>query len=171
MNPLTLRPCTDADLTTILAIINDGAQAYRGVVPEDCLADPYMSLQQLQHEIAEGVQFWGCVDGDGLVGVMGLQSVADVVLIRHAYVRTGSQKQGVGTALLFHLQTLAGPPVLIGTWADAAWAVHFYQRHGFRMVGPEEKEPLLRRYWKIPERQIHTSVVLADAQWWQRSRS
>ena len=169
MNPLTLRRCADADLTPILAIVNDGAGAYRGAVPEDRLADPYMSLPQLQHEIAEGVQFWGCVAGEQLVGVMGLQSVADVVLIRHAYVRTGFQKQGVGTALLLHLQAMAGPPVLIGTWAAASWAIRFYQRHGFRLVAQEAKEQLLRRYWKIPTRQIDTSVVLADAQWFERS--
>jgi GNAT superfamily N-acetyltransferase len=162
MSQFTLRPCNQDDLPAIWAIINDGAAAYRGVIPADRLHDPYMTADQLNHEIASGVHFWGC-DHDGtLIGVMGSQDVADVTLIRHAYVRTGYQKQGVGAELLAHLRSRASRPVLIGTWADAQWAIRFYQRHGFHLVSPEEKERLLRKYWNIPTRQIETSVVLTD---------
>ena len=97
---------------------------------------------------------------------MGLQQVQDVTLIRHAYVRNVSQKQGVGSRLLSHLRELTNDPVLIGTWADARWAIHFYERHGFRMVSNQDKNRLLKKYWNIPERQVETSVVLADAAWW-----
>jgi N-acetylglutamate synthase-like GNAT family acetyltransferase len=124
-----------------------------------------MSREKLQHEIDEGVVFWGYQDGGSLVGVMGIQPVQDVTLIRHAYVRTSSQKRGIGEALLSHLQEIAKEPVLIGTWADALWAIRFYERNGFQVVDPEAKDRLLRKYWKIPERQIDTSVVLADAKW------
>ena len=124
-----------------------------------------MSREHLQHEIGAGVEFWGCEIGGELAGIMGVQAVQDVTLIRHAYVRGSSQKQGIGARLLEHLRTLTDRPVLIGTWADAAWAIRFYEKHGFRRVSPEEKERLLRRYWSIPERQVETSVVLADANW------
>jgi len=119
-----------------------------------------MSTDKLQHEIDDGVEFWGYEDAGALMGVMGIQPVQDVTLIRHAYVRTNSQKRGIGAQLLAHLVELAASPVLIGTWADAVWAIRFYERNGFQVVGPEEKDRLLRRYWSIPERQIETSVVL-----------
>ena len=160
MSRFALRPCHQADFTTIWTIINDGASAYRGVVPPDCLRDPYMTAEELRHEIASGVHFWGCEHNGTLVGVMGLQDVADVTLIRHAYVRTDYQKQGVGAELLSHLRGMTVRPLLIGTWAAAHWAIRFYQRHGFHLVSPEEKERLLRTYWDIPPRQIETSVVL-----------
>jgi N-acetylglutamate synthase-like GNAT family acetyltransferase len=147
------------------AIINDGAQAYRGIIPEDRWTEPYMSREKLQDEIDDGVVFWGYEDTGNLLGVMGLQQVRDVTLIRHAYVRSSSQKQGIGTHLLSHLRLLTKRPVLIGTWADAVWAIRFYKRHGFQMVSNEEKDRLLKRYWNIPDRQIETSVVLADAKW------
>jgi N-acetylglutamate synthase-like GNAT family acetyltransferase len=124
-----------------------------------------MSGEELRHEIADGVTFWGYEDAGALIGVMGIQNVADVTLIRHAYVRSGFQQRGIGGVLLGHLRTLAQRPVLIGTWAAATWAIHFYERHGFRVVTPEEKERLLRRYWKIPDRQVETSVVLVDERW------
>ena len=160
-----IRRCDDRDLEMIWAIINDGAQAYRGAIPEDRWTEPYMSREKLQHEIDDGVVFWGYEDAGNLLGVMGLQQVRDVTLIRHAYVRTANQKQGVGAHLLSHLRLLAKDPVLIGTWADAVWAIRFYERHGFQIVSPQEKDRLLKQYWKIPERQIETSVVLADAKW------
>jgi N-acetylglutamate synthase-like GNAT family acetyltransferase len=160
-----IRRCDDRDFESIWAIINDGAQAYRGAIPEDRWTEPYMSQEKLQHEIDGGVVFWGYEDAGNLLGVMGLQQVRDVTLIRHAYVRTSSQKQGVGAHLLSHLRLLAKGPVLIGTWADAVWAIRFYESHGFQMVSPKEKDRLLKEYWKIPERQIETSVVLADATW------
>jgi GNAT superfamily N-acetyltransferase len=162
-----IRRCNDRDFESIWTIINDGAQAYRGTIPEDRWTEPYMSKEKLQHEIDSGVVFWGCQDDGTLIGVMGLQQVQDVTLIRHAYVRSGSQKQGVGSQLLSHLRELTNAAVLIGTWADAVWAIRFYERHGFRMVSAEEKDRLLKKYWSIPERQVETSVVLADAKWWQ----
>jgi GNAT superfamily N-acetyltransferase len=161
-----IRRCDEQDFASIWAIINDGAQAYRGTIPTDRWTEPYMSTEKLQLEIDEGVVFWGYEDHGTLTGVMGFQHVRDVTLIRHAYVRTGSQKHGVGSRLLSHLRELTRDPVLIGTWADAVWAIRFYERHGFRMVSAEDKDRLLKRYWKIPERQIETSVVLADPMWW-----
>ena len=158
----TIRRCNQNELGAIGAIINDGASAYRGVIPEDRWSEPYMSQEKLVREVRAGVEFWGYEDGGELAGVMGLQAVQDVTLIRHAYVRTESQGRGVGGALLAHLRGLATGPVLIGTWADAVWAIRFYKRHGFTMVDTETKERLLRRYWRVPERQIATSVVLAD---------
>jgi N-acetylglutamate synthase-like GNAT family acetyltransferase len=157
--------CGEEDFEAIWEIINDGAQTYHGVIPADCWAEPYMSREKLRHEIDDGVEFWGYDDDDHLVGVMGIQEVQDVMLIRHAYVRTGSQKQGVGAQLLDHLLKLATSPVLVGTWADAAWAIRFYEKYGFRLVSPAEKNHLLRQYWTISNRQIETSVVLADARW------
>ena len=126
-----------------------------------------MSRNELQHEIDEGVAFWGYEENGSLAGVMGLQQVQDVTLIRHAYVRTSGQRRGIGAHLLSHLRKLTPGPVLIGTWADAVWAIRFYEKHGFRMVGPQQKEHLLRQYWSIPQRQIETSVVLADTKWWE----
>ncbi len=160
-----IRQCDERDFELIWTIINDGARAYRGVIPEDRWTEPYMSREKLQHEIDEGVVFWGYEESGTLVGVMGIQQVQDVTLIRHAYVRTGSQKRGIGAQLLAHLREMARGPVLIGTWADAVWAIRFYERHGFQMVGSEEKNRLLKTYWSIPERQVETSVVLADSSW------
>jgi GNAT superfamily N-acetyltransferase len=161
-----IRRCDDRDFESIWTIINDGAQAYRGTIPEDCWTEPYMPRGKLQHEIDLGVAFWGCQPDGTLIGVMGLQQVQDVTLIRHAYVRSGSQKQGVGSQLLSHLREFTNNPVLVGTWADAVWAIRFYERHAFRMVSTVEKDRLLKKYWSIPERQVETSVVLADAKWW-----
>jgi GNAT superfamily N-acetyltransferase len=160
-----IRRCGDRDFELIWAIINDGAQAYQGIIPADRWTEPYMSREKLQHEIEDGVVFWGYEDGGTLVGVMGLQQVQDVTLIRHAYVRTSSQKRGIGAELLSHLREMAEGPVLIGTWADAAWAIRFYERYGFEVVGAGEKVLLLKKYWTVPERQIETSVVLADSMW------
>jgi GNAT superfamily N-acetyltransferase len=161
-----IRRCNDQDFDEIYAIINDGAQAYKGVIPGDRWAEPYMSCEKLRHEIEAGVEFWGIEDQGALAAVMGLQHVQDVTLIRHAYTRTAAQKRGLGTALLAHLREMTDRPVLIGTWADAAWAIRFYEKHGFRMVSPARKEVLLRRYWSIPERQTETSVVLTDGRRW-----
>jgi GNAT superfamily N-acetyltransferase len=157
-----IRRCTDADFDAIVEIINDGAQAYRGAIPADCWKDPYMPAQELRHELAGGVVFWGFEENGELVGVMGIQDVADVTLIRHAYVRTAHRRRGIGAALLSHLRGLAGKPILIGTWKAATWAIRFYRQHGFRLVAEEEKNRLLTKYWSIPERQAETSVVLAE---------
>lgn len=160
-----IRPCRDADFEAIWEIINDGARAYEGVIPADRLAEPYMSRDELRHELSHGVTFWGCEDNGMLVGVMGVQPVQDVTLIRHAYVRAGQQKRGIGSLLLLQLQQLTTGPVLIGTWADATWAITFYERHGFKKVSLQQKVRLLRTYWTVPERQIDTSVVLANPTW------
>ncbi len=162
-----IRPCTGADFDIILATINDGAEAYRGVVPPDRLPSPYMSAEGLQHEIAAGVEFYADTEDDTILGVMGIQPVQDVTLIRHAYVRTASQGRGVGGRLLAHLHSTTDRPVLIGAWADATWAIRFYGKHGFRVVGPHTKVRLLRQYWTVSDRQIEASVVLADATWWR----
>lgn len=162
---MTVRPCTEDDFAEVLAVINDGAQAYRGIIPADRWHDPYMSGDALAAEIAAGVGFWGWPAGGRLAGVMGIQNVGDVTLIRHAYVRRAHQRQGVGGRLLEALLETTGRPVLVGTWAAAGWAVRFYEKHDFRRVTAAEKDCLLRRYWSIPERQIETSVVLADGRW------
>ena len=158
-----IRACLPADFDTILAIINDAAQAYRGVIPADCWHEPYMSAGDLRREMAAGVAFSGYEQGGKLVGVMGIQPVQDVVLIRHAYVRSARRRQGIGANLLENMLALAEGPVLIGTWATATWAIRFYEKHGFALVPAELKDRLLRQYWTVPERQIATSVVLADA--------
>ena len=156
-----VRRCTDDDRAAILEIVNAGAEAYRGVIPADRRLDPYMDAAELDREIAAGVTFWG-VDADGrLAGVMGIQAVRDVDLIRHAYVRSEHQGAGIGRRLLEHLTATAERPPLVGTWAAAEWAIRFYERNGFESVGTEEKNRLLRTYWSIPERQAETYVVLA----------
>lgn len=160
-----IRRCHPDDFDAIWTIINDGAQAYRGIIPADRLEDPYMSQDKLRHEIEAGVTFWGYEEDGVLSGIMGIQDVKDVTLIRHAYVRSASQKHGIGAKLLAHLCELTNRPILIGTWADAAWAIRFYERHGFALVSPEEKNRLLKIYWTVPDRQIETSVVLEDKTW------
>ena len=162
---LMIRECGPADAAAIAAVINDAAEAYRDVIPADRWHDPYMPAADLAAELAAGVGFWAVEEPDRLVAVMGLQHVEDVALIRHAYTRPAYQGRGLGTLLLEHLRGLTELPLLVGTWAAASWAVRFYERCGFRMVGPEQKAELLRRYWTIPERQIETSVVLADSRW------
>jgi N-acetylglutamate synthase-like GNAT family acetyltransferase len=161
----TIRRCRPADFAAILAIVNDAAQAYRGHIPADRWHEPYMAAEELEREIAAGVAFWGCEETGALAGVMGLQDVRDIALIRHAYVATAARGRGIGGLLLTRLVAAATRPMLVGTWAAATWAVRFYERHGFRLVSAAEKERLLRAYWAIPDRQIETSVVLADARW------
>lgn len=160
-----IRHCTERDFDAILTIVNDGARAYAGIVPADCLKDPYMPKSELQHEIADGVVFWGYEENAELTGVMGIQDVRDVTLIRHGYVRTSAQGRGIGGKLLVHLRQRAKNPLLIGTWADASWAIRFYERHGFELMSRQEKDQILPKYWSIPQRQIETSVVLASPKW------
>ena len=150
-------------------IVNDAAVAYRGHIPDDRWHEPYMPLEELRGEIAAGVRFLGVEREGALVGVMGSQEVLDVTLIRHAYVRTSERGRGLGTLLLKQLLETTTRPVLIGTWRAATWAISFYERHGFQVVGDEEKNRLLKRYWTVPDRQIETSVVLADARWRARA--
>ena len=157
-----IRPCEERDIEIIYEIINDAAQAYRGIIPTDRWKEPYMSKDELRHEIDEGVTFWGYIENGELLGVMGMQDIEDVTLMRHAYVRADRQHQGIGGRLLSLLRKKTRRPILIGTWAAAVWAVRFYEAHGFCLVSPEEKDRLLKRYWSIPERQIETSVVLVE---------
>ena len=158
---MSIRPCRNDERAAILAIVNEAAQAYRGVIPDDCWHEPYMAEGELAREIENGVVFWGYDDGGELIGVMGIQDVGDVDLIRHAYVSPGSQRRGVGSALLERLASSTGRQMLVGTWAAAEWAIDFYRRHGFELVSRERGAELLKTYWSIPERQIETSVVLA----------
>ena len=160
-----IRECGDADFEAIYEIINDAAQAYRGIIPPDRWHEPYMPREELREEISAGVAFLGYEQDGELAGVMGIQDIQDVTLIRHAYVRTALQGRGIGGVLLARIMDEATRPVLIGTWADAVWAVRFYERHGFKVVTPKQKELLLRKYWNVPDRQIETSVVLADQAW------
>jgi GNAT superfamily N-acetyltransferase len=149
----------------ISEVINEAASAYRGVIAADCWHEPYMSLEELSRECASGVVFSGFYEGAHLAGVMGLQFVASVALIRHAYTRTASQRRGIGATLLAHVRRQTDRPMLVGTWKAATWAVRFYEREGFRLVSGEDKNRLLQRYWTVPDRQIDESVVLADTRW------
>src|SRR6266851_1337866 len=160
-----IRKSVEADSAAMLAIVNDAAQAYRGVIPADRWREPYMPADELAEEIAGGVVFWVAEQDGRLLGVMGIQDKGAVALVRHAYVAPNIQRKGVGTRLLRHVQGLADKPILIGTWADASWAIAFYRRNGFAVVPNSHKDRLLRTYWSIPARQIETSVVLADGRW------
>lgn len=163
-----IRKCHDGDLETIRSIINRAAEAYKGIIPQDRWKEPYMSEEELLEGIDAAIAFWGYEEGGELLGVMGIQPVQDVTLIRHAYVRPDMQNRGVGGKLLAALRRQTNRPLLVGTWADASWAIRFYEKQGFQLVSPEEKDRLLRTYWSIPERQIETSVVLADSRWRDR---
>ena len=158
---MTIRVCRADEQPAILAIINAAAERYRGAIPADCWHEPYMTAGQLACDIAAGVSFWGYEDDNGqLLGVMGIQQVEHVTLVRHAYVDPHAQGRGVGGRLLRYLETLANQRILIGTWATAVWAIRFYQSHGYVLIPGEDVPAMLRRYWDIPRRQIETSVVL-----------
>jgi N-acetylglutamate synthase-like GNAT family acetyltransferase len=164
--PTLIRPLQDHEVELALAIINDAATAaYKGVIPDDCWCEPYMPREELLTEIAAGVDFWAYEAAGDLLGVMGRQPLTEVTLIRHAYVRPNAQQQGIGAQLLRHLLQGVDAPVLVGTWAASWWAIRFYEKHGFKLVTPAEKDRLLRRYWTISDRQVETSVVLADGKW------
>lgn len=165
-----IRPVREDEMEAVLEVINDGARAYQGVIPPDCWHEPYMPREELRQQIDAGVKFWGFVVKYQLMGVMGRQELEEVTLIRHAYVRTQAQRQGIGAQLLAHLRQGVKQPILVGTWAAAWWAIQFYQKHGFQLVDPEEKDRLLRLYWSVPPRQIETSVVLADPTWFAARR-
>jgi GNAT superfamily N-acetyltransferase len=156
----SIRPCRDDEREAIFEIVNAAADAYRGIIPADRWHEPYMPMSELEAEIEAGVEFWGYEEDGELLGIMGIQRLGEVDLIRHAYVLPASQGKGVGGAVLEHLMETAERPVLVGTWAAAEWAIGFYRRHGFEQVSPAQKDELLRGHWRIPERQIETSVVL-----------
>jgi len=155
--------CEQTDIKEICDIINDAAVAYKGIIPADRWHDPYMPEEELQKQIDEGVQFWCWKEHGEMMGVMGIQYKEDVTLIRHAYVRSIYRNKGLGSKLLAHLSSIATTPVLIGTWTAATWAIDFYKKHGFYLLSDSETKTLLRKYWSIPDRQIETSVVLANA--------
>jgi GNAT superfamily N-acetyltransferase len=160
-----IAPCASTDLPVVFEIINESAQAYKGVIPADRWHDPYMPMAELVSEIGKGVRFYGYYFDARLDGVMGIQDVKDVTLIRHAYVRSECRGQGIGNQLLAHLNQLTERPVLIGTWKAAAWAIRFYEKNGFVLVGDDEKDRLLTCYWSVPRRQIEESIVLVDKRW------
>ena len=162
-----IRICTESDANTIYEIVNDSARAYEGRIPEDCYHQPYMPLDELLGEIEDGVVFYGYEQDGTVLAVMGIQDKGPVTLIRHAYTRTEDRGQGIGSRLLKHLLALTTKPVLIGTWQDATWAIRFYEKSGFRLVSTEEKNRLLNTYWFISQRQVDTSVVLADQVYWE----
>lgn len=159
---VTIRRCASEEQSDILAIINAAAERYRGAIPADCWHDPYMDATALARDIETGVSFWGAEDETGqLAGVMGIQSVKDVTLIRHAYVHPAFQGRGIGGHLLRRLETLTDKRILIGTWAAATWAIRFYETHGYTLIPLSDTPALLNRYWDISPRQVETSVVLA----------
>lgn len=157
--------CEQTDLKDICDIINDAAGAYKGIIPADRWKEPYMPEEELQNQIDEGVQFWCWKEKGEMMGVMGIQFKTEVTLIRHAYVRSVYRNKGIGSKLLAHLASIAETPVLVGTWSAATWAIDFYQKHGFRLLSRSETNDLLKKYWSIPERQVETSVVLANKAW------
>ncbi len=165
-----IRRCSDEDIEPIYRIINDAAQAYEGAIPADRWTDPYMPAEELRRELERGVVFRGFEREGELAGVMGLEEVGDVALIRHAYVLAAQQHRGIGGALLDDIRRQGSRPLLVGTWADASWAIGFYAHRGFRLLSTEEQDRLLRRYWDVPERQIESSVVLADERWFDARR-
>jgi N-acetylglutamate synthase-like GNAT family acetyltransferase len=149
-----------SEFDSVLAIINNAAQAYKGVIPASCWKVPYMSAEELKAEIDNGVEFYGWYDDAKLLAVMGIQPVKDITLIRHAYVRTDCQHRGIGEKLLRHLLNISKTKqVFVGTWTAATWAVRFYQKNGFQLV-PLESRSKLRQYWKVSDRHAEASIVL-----------
>jgi len=155
-----IRRCAGSDFSSIVRIVNQAGQKYKGVIPGDRWHEPYMPAEELRNEIENGVEFWGIDKNGVLAAVMGLQKKGEVTLIRHAYTDPDFQRQGLGSELLDRLASKASGRLLVGTWAAAVWAVQFYEKHGFRLVTPSEKDILLKKYWSIPARQVETSVVL-----------
>ena len=154
--------CGEHEFDSIYFIINEAAAAYRGLIPPAHFTDPYMSRDELRLEINAGVEFWAYKENTTVRGVMGIQRIQDVVLIRHAYTKTEFQGVGIGSGLLKFLLSRTQRPVLIGTWAGVTRAIEFYRRHGFMIVTNEVKDKLLRQYWQVPDSQIAGSVVLAN---------
>jgi len=151
----------DLHFQSILNVINEAATVYKGRISVDSWKEPYMQTQELEEEIQSGIQFYGYLENNTLTAVMGIQPVKDVTLIRHAYTLTFHQRKGIGEKLLNHLLGLARTDrILVGTWETATWAIKFYEKHGFMLHSREETNNLLRKYWKIAERQVETSVVL-----------
>jgi GNAT superfamily N-acetyltransferase len=157
------RQSNESDFKAIYEIINSAAVVYKGVIPADRWHEPYMPKEELAREIDAGVVFWCWEVGGDILGVMGIQDVKDVTLIRHAYTLPACQRNGIGSKLLQFLTGLTKRPLLMGTWKNANWAIRFYEKHGFTLVTEEEKNILLKKYWDIPARQVETSVVLSNS--------
>jgi len=157
-----IKKCSEPDFNRIYEIINESSRIYKGVIPEDRWKEPYMPEEELKHEIASQVVFYGYQKNKQLIGIMGIQDVEDVTLIRHAYIDPDYQRLGIGKDLLSHLIKLTAKPILIGTWKHADWAIRFYEKNGFRVTDADTKEKLLKKYWSIPGRQVETSVVLVQ---------
>ena len=157
-----LRPCTAEDLETIREIINDAAMAYRGVVPAQIYREPWMTAEQLQQELAAGVKFVGFERQGQLQGVMGVQDIEDVTLIRHSYVRTTERGHGIGDRLIENHLAECQRPMLVGCLKAMTWAIRFYEEHGFRLVSEQERDKLRAKYWKLSAEHVVNSVVLTD---------
>jgi len=162
---LRIEPATESDFEAIYRVINDAAMAYKGVIPADRWQDPYMPRAELRQHVEEGERFSCCWEDADVVGVMAIQDKGEVFLVRHAYVCTSHRNQGIGTRLLHELTSGLARPVLVGTWKAAEWAIRFYSRNGYHVVPQGDAEVLLGKYWRIPRRQLETSVVLADARY------
>ena len=165
-----IRNATESDYSAILEVINDAAMAYKGIIPADRWHEPYMTRAELEAQVEEGVHFICSLEDGKLVGVMGIQDREEVNLIRHAYVSTQLRGKGIGTQLLRELINSSQKPILIGTWKAASWAIRFYEKHGFSMVSEGDKNVLLKKFWSIPDRQVETSVVLADSRYREQVR-
>jgi GNAT superfamily N-acetyltransferase len=153
-----IRQCQPQDTERIYFIINEAARAYEGAIPADCYPQPYMPMSELEEELKR-VTFYGWEADGELVGIMGLEPIKDTTLIRHAYVLPQWQRQGISSRLLDYMKGMVNTPrLLVGTWADATWAIKFYEKRGFKLE--PNKDELLKTYWDIPQRQIETSVVL-----------
>ncbi len=149
------------DTSKILHIINEASLKYKGVIPDNCRNEPYMSEQKLIAEFNDGVRMYGYHHNNILIGVIGVQEVKDVILIRHAYTLSSHQGKGVGSALLeYLLKKNKNSRLLVGTWKNATWAIQFYKKFDFILHTKEETALLLKKYWKIPTKQIENSVVL-----------
>ena len=159
-----IKEYTKTDIFKILNIINDASSKYKGIIPDDCWQEPYMPESKLIHEFAQGVRIYGYTHNKILVGVIGIQSVKDVILIRHAYTLSSHQGKGVGSALLeYLLKKNKNSRLLVGTWKNATWAIRFYEKFGFITHSKDETNLLLKKYWKIPSKQIDNSIVLEKA--------
>ena len=152
---------TKSDTSKILHIINDASLRYKGIIPNNCWNEPYMSKHELIDEFNDGVRMYGYHDNNKLIGVIGVQEVKDVILIRHAYTLTSYHGKGVGSMLLKNLlKKNQNSRLLVGTWKNAEWAIRFYEKFGFILHAKEQSTLLLKKYWKIPSKQIKNSVVL-----------
>lgn len=160
-----IRLCDENDFKSIYEVINDGAQAYRGVIPNELWREPFVSRDYLQSEIESGVRFKGFEQNNSLLAVMGTQEMDDVVLIRHSYVRTAYRRNGLGSKLLSNHLSEARLPVLVGCLKTMTWAISFYEKHGFSVVSDKLRDELRARYWSLPEAHVRQSVVLVDKQW------